>query len=131
MMQEDPAVGDGGVEVDADAEYARPGDAPFEVADGEDFICSPCVVVQDDEGEASQIHRPLPAPKPPSKEEVRKHNITHWPYRSWCPHCIMGRRNAEPRFQDKGANARSRPLVVLDYAFLRNTEDEEFATIRG
>ena len=27
----------------------------------------------------------------PSEEEVREHETSHLPYRSWCPHCIKGR----------------------------------------
>ena len=26
----------------------------------------------------------------PSEEEVREHETSHLPYRSWCPHCIKG-----------------------------------------
>ena len=123
------ATAAGSYVVDEDAEFDKVEDAAF--ADlGEDFVCRPCDdVVQDETGEASQLHRELPAPKPPSKEEVRKHNLTHWPYRSWCPWCVMGRRNAEPHLAAKGAAERSLPLLVLDYAFLRNREDEDFATV--
>ena len=30
-------------------------------------------------------------PYSPSKEERRIHRITHWPFRSWCPECVMGK----------------------------------------
>ncbi len=30
-------------------------------------------------------------PKLPTAEEVRQHDITHMPYRNWCPHCVRGR----------------------------------------
>ena len=29
-------------------------------------------------------------PKMPSQSEIAEHNITHWPYRSWCKFCTMG-----------------------------------------
>lgn len=115
MMQEDPVLADGGAAEESidDESWARLEEAPI-MAD-EDLNCVPCDnVVQDDEGEASQIHRALPEPKPPSREDVRKHNLTHWPYRNWCPWCVMGRRNADPHFQAKGADERSLPLLVLD-----------------
>ena len=41
----------------------------------------------------------------------------------------MGRRNADPHLQAKDANNRSLPLLVLDYAFLRNKSDDDFATV--
>ena len=27
----------------------------------------------------------------PDAREVEEHNLTHVPYRNWCPHCVMGR----------------------------------------
>ena len=27
----------------------------------------------------------------PSSEEVEVHNLSHVPYRSWCPHCVKGK----------------------------------------
>ena len=131
MMQEGSAAVDGGAAggVDSDHGWDQIEQAPI-LADAEDLRCIPCGdVVQDDEGFASQLHRALPAPKPPSRDEVSKHNLTHWPYRSWCPFCVMGRRNADPHFQAKGADTRNLPLLVLDYAFLRNKEEKILTTI--
>ena len=129
MMAGEPAPSAGHDEPELDATYERPGDAPFDL--DEEIVCPPCGddVQQDDEGVGSQPHRALPGPKTPSREEVRRHNLTHWPYRSWCPWCVMGRRNAEPHFQARDGDSRSLPLLVLDYAFLRNKDDAEFATI--
>eukprot|EP00971_Amphidinium_carterae_P209657 4159003-Amphidinium_carterae.1 len=39
--------------------------------------------------------KPLAVPVRPSKAEVEAHNLTHLPYRSWCPHCV--RAKARPR----------------------------------
>ena len=30
-------------------------------------------------------------PRQPSEEERRERNLTHLPFRSWCPHCVRGR----------------------------------------
>jgi len=30
-------------------------------------------------------------PRQPSEEERREHNLTHLPFRNWCPHCVRGR----------------------------------------
>jgi len=30
----------------------------------------------------------IKSPYQPSKREIDEHNITHMPYRSWCPHCV-------------------------------------------
>ena len=35
--------------------------------------------------------RKLVDPRLPTVEERREHELTHIPYRNWCPHCIRGR----------------------------------------
>ena len=30
-------------------------------------------------------------PKAPTRDELRMHNATHTPFRSWCPKCVAGR----------------------------------------
>ena len=42
------------------------------------------------EHEASRS-RGLPVPRAPSQLEYEEHMLTHYPYRSWCPHCVRGR----------------------------------------
>ena len=37
---------------------------------------------------AQKVYR---VPVIPSAEEVAKHNENHIPFRSWCPHCVMGK----------------------------------------
>ena len=29
-------------------------------------------------------------PRLPTQKEVDEHNLTHVPYRNWCPHCVKG-----------------------------------------
>ena len=33
-------------------------------------------------------------PQLPSEEEVKCHELTHLPYRSWCSHCVRGKGRA-------------------------------------
>ena len=42
-----------------------------------------------DEGHRKVMH--VHDPKLPSKAEVLEDQLTHLPYRTWCPHCIKGR----------------------------------------
>ena len=68
-----------GEEAIPDEGWADLADAPFGV---DDEICGQCdeddeVVVQDDVGECHHQPRELPGPKAPSKDAVRKHNLTH------------------------------------------------------
>ena len=106
-------------------------DAPFEVDADDGFLCRPCEdeeIVQDDLGQAHQVPRGLLSPKAPSKDAIRKHNLTHWPYAPWCPWCVMARRNAEPHFQCKDDQGRLLPLLVLDYCFVKGEADAELVT---
>ena len=35
-------------------------------------------------------------PYSPRKEERRNHCLTHWPSRSWCAECVMGKSRESP-----------------------------------
>ena len=84
-------------------------------------------VVDADDGSAIQVARVLPEPKKPTREEVARHNLTHLPYRSWCPHCLACRRNNAAHHKSS-SEERSLPLFVSDYCFVRKP-DEKLVTI--
>ena len=55
--------------------------------------CDEEIEISDDEG-VQTGSRPVTKmldPKLPSREEVLAHQLTHIPYRNWCPHCIKVR----------------------------------------
>ena len=35
-------------------------------------------------------------PVDPTEEEIKVHNVTHMPFRSWCPHCVAAAAKASP-----------------------------------
>ena len=41
--------------------------------------------------EESQPVNPLPSPDMPTQSERDEHDISHYPYRCWCEHCVEGR----------------------------------------
>ena len=56
-------------------------------------------------------------PGAPTSEEVARHNISHWPYRSWCAHCVRGRgRSRQHRVQQE--QGRTIPVMAADYCFI-------------
>ena len=61
-------------------------------------------------------------PRLPSAETLRLHNRTHLPFRSWCRHCVEGRKSHLPHpagsSNDRPEDAM--PEVHVDYAFFRN-----------
>ena len=72
----------------------------------------------------------LPAPYTPSRQERMEHDLTHVPYRSWCPHCVRGKALALGHYARKPMDEEEMrvPLVALDYAFLKKTGVDESGT---
>ena len=105
------------------------GDAPVfadssELRDGE-----PADIVDADGEDVIQPGKPLPEPRIPSKAEVDAHNVTHLPYRSWCPHCVRARRpNSQHRCRSS-ASQRSLPLLVADYCYIKDIHDNQLKTV--
>ncbi len=65
-----------------------------------------------DEVEAVKI---APDPGQPTRRQVEEHRMTHWPYRSWCRWCNLGRGRG---FQHRKSNGSVIPIVGFDYFFL-------------
>ena len=84
-------------------------------------------VVEDEEeivaetGESVVVPKGLPSPSLPSKAEVEHHNLTHLPYRSWCPFCVAARRknNAHLPTGEKGVLSLCSALTIVLSARLR------------
>ena len=65
------------------------------------------------EGQDCAPRRVAPDPGLPTQSEIDEHNVDHWPYRSWCEHCVRGRAVGEPH--------RSGPestVPAFDYLFI-------------
>ena len=69
----------------------------------------------------------LKSPKQPSAQDIAMHNLTHFPYRDWCPHCVASRRPNTPH-RSRALEERKIPLVVADYCYLRDSKDRDLAT---
>ena len=101
-------------------------DAPFGIEESDIPLCGngdDDEVVQDADGDAYQCPRALPEPKCPSRAAMLRHNLTHWPYASWCPHCVMGRAVSyghHAKVEDKEDRV---PLVCADCMYMH--EDKE------
>ena len=74
---------------------------------------------EDDIEEGIEING-LPNPKCPSKAERERHELTHFPYRSWCDACVKGRgqANSHPSANDREDGYYSIPQLGADYCFL-------------
>ena len=56
----------------------------------------------------------LPVPDPPTEAERELHNLTHMPFRAWCPICVKAR--GLPT-QHRQAYDR-KPVIQVDYGFI-------------
>ena len=69
--------------------------------------------VQHEEHGTRPIQR-MQEPRKPSQEEVDAHNLTHLPYRSWCRHCVRGRKKELAHKLDKSGEERTMPEFHFD-----------------
>ncbi len=66
----------------------------------------------------------------PSETEVREHELTHIPYRSWCEHCLRGKAQAGMHRSSKTNKEGDIPTVSIDYTFPGIDRLEEKTTDR-
>eukprot|EP00971_Amphidinium_carterae_P156566 3103513-Amphidinium_carterae.1 len=64
----------------------------------------------------------MKVPIAPSDEERRYHNLTHYPYKEWCEHCVRGRGREDRHHTQREADQQGTPVVQLDYWFLTDGE---------
>ena len=76
-----------------------------------------------------QPAQPVPQPKVPTAAQIAAHNLTHLPYRSWCPHCVAARRPNSHHRSASSEPQRSSPLLVAVYCFIRDNNDAECVTV--
>ena len=62
------------------------------------------------------VIRMLKDPKLPTQDEVDKHNLTHLPFRDWCPICIKAK-GREMDHRKDGGKERDLPEYSWDYCF--------------
>ena len=76
-------------------------------------------VLEGDDVEGIRVPVTLKAPHRVTKEEREAHEVTHMPYRAWCPHCVQARgRNTPHRPRADDAKASGVPKIAMDYVFM-------------
>ena len=103
-----------------------PVDEVSEDAEGKDIGEELEVPLDEEEAEATQT---LPTPDTPTRSEVLDHRVCHYPYRTWCKHCVEGRGQEFGHHSHKG-EPRGTPTVSFDYCYVGDRGDivsqEEF-----
>ena len=86
-------------------------------------------LIEEDETQEEAPVKPLKSPMVPSRQEVLEHDVTHYPFRSWCAHCVRGKFKSSKHSATGGGEESEVPVVGFDYAFLsdrnRKHDDEE------
>ena len=80
---------------------------------------------EEDGGEENGEKKPkrVRSPGNPTAAEREEHELTHWPYRSWCDACVKARATGQPHRAMKGEYAESTVArVLMDYGFLHEEE---------
>ena len=67
-------------------------------------------------------------PEGPTESEKREHEVTHMPFRSWCPACVQARAADWPHKVQVDKEHRY-PEIHLDYCFLREAPGMRSAVI--
>ena len=90
--------------------------------DGEEFRDIELEV--ENESQEARAPKVFRDPGAPTETEIEQHNVTHLPFRAWCPSCVEGKaRDRAHRRQD--VEEKSSAEVVLDYGFLGAQREEE------
>ena len=130
------APGDAAETYSDPSEGASPGDASAAARDTrDDRAVDPGVRVygeeqEDTPPEEEEAQVPLSAREPdqPTEEERRHHELTHMPFRSWCPHCVQGRQDSLPH-RPSPTTVLAVPEVAMDYCFLGRARSPSSATV--
>eukprot|EP00435_Cladocopium_sp_Y103_P020287 s1005_g4.t4 len=75
----------------------------------------------DEEHQPAVKAKAATTPYTPTPQEVQEHNLTHLPYRNWCPICVQGRGRATNHPTQKS----KQPVIQVDFAYIKAHEDKE------
>jgi len=82
-------------------------------------------------GEEEVKQKEIRSPGQPTKAEKERHELTHYPFRSWCKHCVRGKGKENPHRRSKVAEGKEDekevPEIHIDYCF--QSKDDSAKTI--
>ena len=64
----------------------------------------------------------------PTEAEVDRRNVTHMPFRSWCPACVEGKARDKHHHKAEAQGEKEVPEIVFDYCFLGSEGEETIAS---
>ena len=96
----------------------------MEMDTNEDLMRANPNVIEDKE---VRDFKKVKAPTAPTMKEWEEHMILHFPFRSWCPHCVKGRALCGPhhRADKDGIAAEEMTTVSIDYMWMKTQAERE------
>ena len=81
--------------------------------------------MDEEEPQQANTAKGLPQPTQPTAQERAEHELTHLPYRSWCPTCVAnkGRADNHPRQSSK------LPVVQFDFCYFKTAGEQSTTPI--
>ena len=76
----------------------------------------------DDEPGSKLGSQALPTAAAPSQREKEEHFVSHYPFRSWCEHCIRGKAKAMRHVRVDHSDE-TVPVISADYCFMNSVDD--------
>ena len=97
----------------------------------ESLMCSPCRPEEDkgkeeeaNEEESRRLRIPR-RPTAPTKDDIEQHEITHFPPRDWCQHCVAGYGISNQHRSSKESDEDKLGITVgMEYCFMHDGERE-------
>ena len=97
---------------------AREMNEKYRTIEEEDFECVPC--------DSGGTIEPKRHPGDPTKSEVDEHNLTHCPFRSWCPICVEAQGKEDPHYRSTEEDLFNvAPVVSMDYKELSEYNEDK------
>ena len=84
---------------------------------------------REDEGEEGRRAKETTAPMKVSDKEREAHELTHTPFRAWCPYCVRARGHSTSHLKNQGINkdrSNEVPRRNMDYFYV--SQDDEKAS---
>ena len=79
--------------------------------------------IGEEEANGKEKVKQVRSPGTPTAHERAEHELTHWPYRSWCDACVKARATGQQHRTMRGEYAESTVArVLMDYGFLHEEE---------
>ena len=98
--------------------YTWTGATRFTVKEGYHYM-DDNILADDEPHVEAQRAKQLRQPCKPTPQEVHEHELTHLPYRDWCPTCVQGKGR-----QNNYKTQRTRqPVIQVDFAYIKTNQE--------